>query len=110
MKTSDRMGVNGKNYGIGERALATLSVLTRDEMLALAWACVDQASSLRTTRLAQTAMTAIEDLYDAEDGAPSTLPDGTCPACETTMCACASCGMPCTRECTAECSSRKVQP
>jgi hypothetical protein len=68
--TTDRMGVTGADvagYGAKvDRALAGLD-LTRDDKLALAWALVDQASSLRTTKLAQAAMTAIEDLYCAEE-------------------------------------------
>ena len=99
--TAARMGVEGgAGYGKRvDRALASID-LSRDEMLSLAWALVDQASNLRTTRLAQTALTAIEDLYDAEEHA--------CPACETTLCACADCGAPCTKECNADCSSRSI--
>jgi hypothetical protein len=72
--TTDRMGVTGADVaGYGAKVdlvlRGSLAVrdLTRDDKLALAWALVDQASSLRTTKLAQAAMTAIEDLYDAEE-------------------------------------------
>jgi hypothetical protein len=70
--TAERMGVEGSSYGA--RTDAALSILTRrldmshDDKLCLAWALVDQASSLRTTREAQAAMTAIEALWEAEEG------------------------------------------
>jgi hypothetical protein len=102
------MGVSG-GPGYGKRvdaALRALPAMSRDNQLALAWALIDQASSLRTTRLAKAAMDAVEDLYDAEDGSENPV----CPACETRDCACADCGRPCTKECAAECSSRKVTP
>jgi hypothetical protein len=71
--TAERMGVEGGD-GYGARVdmvvegLIAIYDLTRDEQLSLAWALVDQASSLRTTREAQAAMTAIEALWEAEEG------------------------------------------
>lgn len=81
--TAERMGVaGGGTYGrrVDDAMLIirTTMEISRDEQLALAWALVDQASSLRTTRLAKAAMDAIEDLYDAEE-VPPTCPTGVAP-------------------------------
>ena len=74
-----RMGIEGDGYG--EKVDAVLDSvghnLAREDFLRLAWACVDQASSMRTVRLSQRALGAIEDLYDAEE--PETLREGTAP-------------------------------
>jgi hypothetical protein len=79
-ETKKRMGIEGTGYG--KRVDLQLSELqadvemSREDFLRLAWACVDQASCMRTVRLAQRAQEAIEDLYDAE---PQTLRDGQVP-------------------------------
>ena len=63
-----RMGMQfGKSYGAKIDALVAEigGKLTPHDFLRLAWACVDQASSQTTERLADVAMDAIEELYDA---------------------------------------------
>jgi hypothetical protein len=70
--TAERMGVEGGD-GYGERIddamkLVRASAFTRDERLCLAWALVDSAGSSRTVPQSVEAMTAIEALWEAEEG------------------------------------------
>ena len=83
-ESKKRMGVDGNGYGaLVDAIFSRISkdheaqcVLSAEDWLRLAWACVDQASSMRTVRLAQRALEAIEDMYDAE---PETVREGTAP-------------------------------
>lgn len=107
--TTRRMGVSGQP-GYGKTVDAALDAgvraLSRDDKLSLAWALIDQASSLRTTQEAQRAMSAVEDLYDAEEVDVAPVNAVPCTACETRSCACDDCGSACHQECAANCDSR----
>jgi hypothetical protein len=73
---SERMGVTGGGYGLPCKMLDAVAG-DEAELLALAWACIDQASSRETLRSTARALEAVEELSEE---APETLRTGEEPA------------------------------